>query len=158
MKTTKGTRKTRVRFAAVGIALAATALVAATTVDRARTTADEDAVHAAVLDYVEGVYDVAPERIERSVHPSLRKVGWFRTRDGWGEAPMTYEQLVALAGEYNRDGHVAADAPKRIELLDVLDKTASAKLTAEWGIDYFHLAKLDGRWMIMNVVWQSHPE
>ena len=27
----------------------------------------------------------------------------------------------------------------------------------EWGIDYFHLAKLDGTWTIMNVIWQTYP-
>jgi hypothetical protein len=26
-----------------------------------------------------------------------------------------------------------------------------------WGIDYMHLAKYDGRWQIINIVWQAHP-
>ncbi len=39
-----------------------------------------------------------------------------------------------------------------------IDQTASVKLIAEWGIDYMHLAKYDGRWKIVNVLWQSHPE
>ena len=120
--------------------------------------ADVDAVRAAVLDYVEGLYEVAPERIERSVHPKLAKLGWRRDRDGnYRERPLSYEQLVTAGSRYNQDGHVADDAPKEIEIYDVLDKVASAKLTAEWGIDYMHLAKLDGRWMIVNVLWQSHP-
>jgi hypothetical protein len=42
-------------------------------------------------------------------------------------------------------------------ILDILDKTASAKLVADWGIDYMHLAKLDGKWMIKNILWQSPP-
>ena len=41
--------------------------------------------------------------------------------------------------------------------LDVLDKTATAKLTADWGVDYFHLARFDGQWQIVNVMWQSPP-
>ena len=32
-----------------------------------------------------------------------------------------------------------------------------ARLDAEWGIDFFHLAKVDGTWKIMNVIWQSYP-
>ena len=121
--------------------------------------ADVEAVRAAVLDYVEGVYEVAPERIERSVHPEMAKVGWGRDREGnYHEYPMTQEQLVQLAANYNKDGtRVPADAPKTIEIYEVLDKTASIKLTASWGIDYMHLAKLDGKWWIMNVLWQSHP-
>ncbi|MGH9838243.1 MAG: nuclear transport factor 2 family protein [Blastocatellia bacterium] len=35
--------------------------------------------------------------------------------------------------------------------------SASAKLVAEWGMDYFHLAKYDGKWKIVNVMWQSLP-
>jgi hypothetical protein len=120
--------------------------------------ADVEAVRAAVLDYVEGVYNVEPERIERSVHPDLAKLGWGRTRDGeYREYPMTQPQLVELAKNYNKDGRIPDDAPKKIEIYEVLDKTASIKLTASWGIDYMHLAKLDGKWLIMNVLWQSHP-
>lgn len=120
--------------------------------------ADAEAVRAAVLDYVEGVYEVAPERIERSVHPKLAKLGWGRDQKGnYNEYPMTQPQLVELARTYNKDGSIPDDAPKTIEIYEVLDKTASIKLTAEWGIDYMHLAKIDGRWLIMNVLWQSHP-
>ena len=47
---------------------------------------------------------------------------------------------------------------KEIEIFDVNSKTASAKLTAEWGIDLFHLAKINDQWKIVNVIWQSQPE
>ncbi len=120
--------------------------------------ADEKAVRAAILDYVEGVYELEPERIERSVHPELAKRGYYKSDGAWVEIPMTFPQLVELAATYNDDGHIPADAPKKIELFEVLDKTASAKLTANWGVDYFHLAKVDGKWQIMNVLWQSQPE
>lgn len=121
--------------------------------------AEEQVVREAVLDYVEGVYEVAPERIERSVHPELRKLGFWK-RDSetpYRMAPMTYEQLVNLAGSYNKDGRVPKDAIKEIVILDLLDQTASVKLTAHWGIDYMHLAKYDGQWKIINILWQSHP-
>ena len=136
--------------------LALPTAVTANTADAASD--DHAAVRAAVLDYVEGIYEVTPERIERSVHPELAKVGWGRAGGGnLSESPMTQQQLVDLAGSYNKDGRIPADAPKEIEVYDVLDKTASVKLTAAWGIDYMHLVKLDGRWMIRNVIWQSHP-
>ena len=118
------------------------------------------AVHNAVLDYVEALYLVEPDRIKRSVHPSLAKVGYWRqdAESDYREARMSYLELVDLAGQWNADGHLDPDAaPKEIEVLDVLDKTAVAKLTADWGVDYVQLAKVDGRWMIMNVLWQSPP-
>jgi len=118
------------------------------------------AVRQAVLDYVEGVYEVAPARIERSVSPDLVKRGYWRedANAAYRMAPMTYQQLVDLAARWNKNGHVdAKSAPKEVVVFDVLDKIATAKLVAEWGVDYFHLAKVDGTWKIMNVLWQSPP-
>ena len=130
-------------------------------VDHQEPSADEVAVKAAVTDYVEGLYLVDSNRIKNSVHPSLHKIGYYYSEDKGkygGPYPMSFRQLVDLAATWNADGkHASASSPKEIVLLDVLDKTASAKLTAEWGIDYFHLAKEDGKWFIMNVLWQSHP-
>ncbi len=126
----------------------------------AQSSSEEDAVRAAVLDYVEGVYNVEPARIERSVHPNLTKLGFGKRSEdaAYRSFPMTYEQLVELAGRYNKDGHVASDAPKEIIVYEVLDQTASVKLVAVWGIDYMHLAKFDGKWKIINVLWQTHPK
>ena len=122
--------------------------------------AEEKAVERACLDYVEGVYQVKPELIERSVHKKLTKFGYWR-QPGQGEyrpSPMTYQQLYDLSKTYNKNGRIPKDAPKEVTVFDVLDRTASAKLVAHWGIDYFHLIKEEGKWKILQVVWQSAPE
>ncbi|MGI9518347.1 MAG: nuclear transport factor 2 family protein [Pirellulaceae bacterium] len=145
--------------------IAATALLAAASLmhhvnEESKTSAEEEAVKRACLDYVEGVYEVKPELIERGVHPELVKFGFYR-REGedYQGGAMTYDQLHSLAGDWNKDGSRANDeSPKEVIVFDVLDKTASAKLVAEWGIDYFHLAKEDGEWKIRQVMWQSPPE
>lgn len=127
---------------------------------QATTDADRKGIHAAVLDYVEALYNVEPERIERSVHPNLTKYGYWMPSDGneYKGSAMTFEQLVNLAGRWNVDDRQqVADAPREIVIFDVMDKTAVAKLTAKWGIDHMQLAKIDGKWMIMNILWQSHP-
>lgn len=123
-------------------------------------TSDErEAVRQAVLDYVEGVYNVDPARIEHSVHPELAKRGFYREpgKDAYRESKMTQTQLVELSKNWNKSGKLRKDAPKEITIFEVTDQTASAKLIAEWGMDYFHLAKYDGKWMIVNVLWQSLP-
>jgi len=125
-----------------------------------QTNADREAVRQAVLDYVEGIYNVQPERIERSVSPSLAKMGFYRPPAETTYRPgskMAFEQLVTIAKNFNKDGKLSKDAPKDIVIYDVLDQTATVKLIADWGTDYMHLAKIDGKWMIVNVLWQSHP-
>ena len=122
--------------------------------------ADREAVREAVLDYVEGIYQVEPERIKRSVHPELAKVGYWRKKGTteYRESWMTFDQLVELAGTWNAKGGVDAEtAPKEIEIFDLMDQTATVKLSAHWGVDHMQLAKIEGKWMIMNVVWQSYP-
>ncbi len=47
--------------------------------------------------------------------------------------------------------------PKQIDILDAQDQTASVKLTAWWGTDYILLSKVNNKWMITHVLWQSSP-
>ena len=135
-------------------------LVVAPSLSFAQTSTDKEGVKMAALDYVEGLYLVQPERIERSVSKDLAKIGYWRRDDAteYRESPMTYQQLYDLAGTWNKNGNVDADtAPKIIEVLDVMDQTAVVKLSAEWGIDYLNMAKKDGQWTIVNILWQSYP-
>lgn len=128
---------------------------------QAQTDADREAVRQAALDYVEGIYNVEPSRIERSVHPKLAKLGFYRPPADEAYRPgsaMTFERLVEIAKTYNKEGKLPKDAPKEVTVLDLLDQTASVKLVADWGVDYMHLAKFDGKWMIVNVLWQSPPK
>ena len=118
-------------------------------------------VHDAVEDYLEGLYQAAPERIERSVSKDLVKFGYWRQSadEAYAPSPMNYEQLKQLASRWNVNNRMKLDdkTPREIVVLDVLDKTAVAKLTAQWGIDYFQLEKIDVKCMIRHVLWQAHP-
>lgn len=121
---------------------------------------DSQKVKEAILDYVEGVYESDTLRIYKSVHPGLVKRGTSLNRDNGTYSEfreMTFQRLVDVAENWNKDGTRAnSGSVKEIAIYDVQDKTASAKVTAVWGTDYFHLAKIDGKWWIMNVLWQSH--
>jgi len=119
-------------------------------------------VQSAIKDYVNALYEVDPSKIERSVDITLRKIGYWYDSESEvykDNLPMTYQQLYDLAGTWNKEGNrVTQDSPKEILIYEVNDKTATAKLTAEWGIDLFHLSKVDGVWKIMNIIWQSNPK
>jgi hypothetical protein len=141
------------------IALVALLFSVCASVASAQTAADKAAVRQAALDYVEGIYTVDTSRIERSVHRNLTKRGFWREPSEATYRPetvMTFDQLMKLTANWNKDGKRDTSV-KEVEVLDVLDQTASAKIVAMWGIDYMHLAKYDGRWQIINIVWQAHP-
>jgi len=120
---------------------------------------DEAAVKAAVLDYVDAFYKVQPELAKRSVAEDLNKFGHSYGADGSSTWPtMSYQQLVDLAGRYNANGRVPADAPKKIEILALGARIANAKLVAQWGVDYMLLTKdADDKWRIRQVLWEGNP-
>jgi len=122
--------------------------------------ADDDAIRTAVGNYADSAYQVKPELVEQSVHPKLQKIGYVSSaEDGsYRELWMNFYELRELVSYWNKEGRFDAETAKReIKILDRLDRTAVARLDAEWGIDYFQLAKIDGKWMIMNVIWQTYP-
>ena len=126
----------------------------------AQTAEDSTGVRAAVTDYVEAIYRVDTSRIVRSVRPELAKRGYYvpRNQTTYANSPMSYAELINVAKTFNAKGNVNAEsAIKQVTILDMANQTASAKLVATWGIDYMHLAKYDGRWMIVNILWQSTP-
>lgn len=128
---------------------------------RAQSPADERAgVERAVRDYLEGFYEGDTTKLVRSVHPQVAKYGYWIPRDSArysGEA-MPYAEFMSYANGVRRNNRQApASAPRVIEIYDVNDQIAAAKLTAWWGIDYLLLAKYDGRWMIRQVLWQTPP-
>jgi type II secretory pathway pseudopilin PulG len=142
----------------LAIALIASTGLAPSVFTRTQSAQDREAVRQAALDYVEGVYNVQPERIERSVHPSLVKRGFYKKDAAapYAEMPMTFDQLVNLARTWNKDGKRNTSI-KDVAVLDVLDQTAVAKVTALWGVDYMLLGKYDGVWKITQILWQSPP-
>lgn len=143
----------------IRIVTLAAALVAGLAIPSyAQSAPDKEAVRKAALDYVEALYNVQPERIEKSVHPSLVKRGFYKkdAESPYAESPMSYDQLLNLAKTWNKEGKRNTSV-KEVAVLDVLDQTAAAKVTASWGIDYLLLAKYNGTWKISQILWQSPP-
>ena len=125
-------------------------------------TAEVEGVKAACYDYVNAFYNADPSLAYRSVHPTVRKTGFHfnaELKTYSEQLEMPFEQLVSLAKSWNSTGQQADEnTPKEVEVFEVADKTAMAKVTAVWGIDYISLMKTEGKWMIVNVLWQSPPK
>jgi hypothetical protein len=119
---------------------------------------DAEAVRRAALDYVEGFYEGDTVKLVRALRPEMYKYGFWKNSDtsAFAGSQMTFAQALAYANRVKaRNTPTPASAPKTVQVLDVMDQTASAKLTAEWGIDYLLLGKFSGRWMITHVLWQG---
>lgn len=138
------------------LALALTSALAAVPSAQA-VQSDRDAVRQAALDYVTAVYESKPELIERSVSPDLTKHGFMRQADGtYRRGRMTYTQLLDVARTWNAD-KTRDLSIREVVVGDVSDQTATAIVRAAWGYDHMQLAKLDGQWKSLNIVWQTYP-
>ena len=45
-----------------------------------------------------------------------------------------------------------------VTVLDVFENAASAKIVASDWVDYLHLARWNGEWKIVNVLWELKPQ
>ncbi len=119
--------------------------------------ADEKGIEQAVQNYVSSIYDLKPELLDKSVSTKLQKLGYMPAKDGSGlkESWMTFDELKDLASHLNKDGMFDPQTSSRkVTILDHTDMIANVKLEAAWGIDYIHLTKISGNWMIINVIWE----
>jgi hypothetical protein len=139
-----------------------TALALATLVGPvAAQTPERDAVRRAALDYLEGFYEGDSTKIVRSVRPDVRKVGYYTSQNSPAYQPdeMPFAAMITYTNNFRKNNRsTPATAPREVIVGEVNDQTATAKVVAWWGIDYLHLAKYDGKWMIVNVLWQSPPK
>lgn len=115
------------------------------------------AVRQAVLDYAEGYYEQAPERMTRAISPLLTKRAWV-VRPGASPflAQMNAEMLIeATRGNAQRPS--PAERQMSVEALDVTGDLASARVFSVLFNDYAHLVKRDGRWQLVSVLWHVPP-
>lgn len=115
------------------------------------------AVREAVLDYAEGYYEQAPDRMTRAVSPLLTKRALV-ARPGLPAflSQMNAEMLI----EATRGGGPrppAADRRMVVEVLDVNGDVASARVFSLLFNDYVHLVRREGRWQLVSVLWHTPP-
>lgn len=120
---------------------------------------DKQEITLACLKYIEGFYEGDTTKLIQSLKPSLHKFGYWKNKDSGKYAPdgnMTYRQAIDYAKWVFDKKHFAKpEAPKKVEVLDVQNAIASAKVTAWWGVDYMLLSKQDDKWMIEQVLWEG---
>lgn len=126
---------------------------------QAQSAADSSGIRAAALDYIDGYYAGDGARMERALHPELAK-RIVRT-DGQGRYMLgQMSALTLVMGTRDGGGRDTPDSARRrdVTIFDIYQNAASAKINASGWIDYLHLAKWRGRWVIINVLWELHPQ
>ena len=124
---------------------------------RAQSAADSAAIRATALDYVEGWYSGDAARMERALHPELAKrivvTNPQNNRSNLGQqSAMTLVQGTRNGGGKNTP---PAQQQKDVAILDIFQNAASVRATMSGWIDYMHMARWNGRWVIVNVLWEN---
>jgi len=120
---------------------------------------DNQLIERAVRDYIESQHKADPARMERGLDPKLAKRTYWQAADGSEFIMSTdHDAMVKVARTYNKDGTKFPPQPRvDIKILDVDQRVATVKLTADEWIDYMHLYKNQrSEWKIINVLWQYH--
>jgi hypothetical protein len=131
-------------------------LVAAAGPIRAQTAADSAGIRTAALDYAEGWFEGNADRMARAVSPELVKR--IVVRDTVSGKDMIQGMGSTVLVNSTRRGFgkstPADKQEKEVRIYDVFRGSAVARVTMTDWIDYLQLARIDGRWVIVNVLWE----
>ncbi len=121
--------------------------------------AQEAAIKRAALDYAEGWYEANPEKMERALHPDLAKRVVQVDPRTKREKLEHMSALTLIQYTRGRAGRPKPDKQQKdVTILDVYGNTACVKLVMNGWIDYLHVARINGQWKIVNVLWELKPE
>ena len=141
------------------LVVAAVLLLGLTAQVHAQSPADAAAIKQTALDYIEGWYEGDAERMERALHPELAK----RIVRSNAEGMSRLDQMGAMTlVQFTRRGggkQTPKDKQQKdVTILDVYENAASVKVVASDWIDYLHMGKYSGKWVIVNVLWELKPK
>jgi hypothetical protein len=124
----------------------------------AQSAADSAAIRATALDYIDGWYAGDAARMERALHPELAKR--IVITDAQGRSRLGQQSAMTLVQNTQHGGGKDTPAEQRrdeVKILDIFQNTASVRIQASSWVDYLHIAKSNGRWVIVNVLWEMDP-
>lgn len=121
--------------------------------------ADKTAITQTALDYIEGWYEGNPDRMERALSPDLAKRIVMTNEQG--RSMLQQMSAMGLVQNVKRGG--GKNTPKErqqkdVTILDVFENAACVKIVASDWVDYLQEAKFNGRWVIVNVLWELKPK
>ena len=125
------------------------------------TAQEKEKIIKACMNYIEGFYEGDTTKLTAALKPGMYKFGYWKNKDGKydPDGQMTYRQALDYAKRVlDKKNFAKSDAPKKVEVLDIMNSIAAAKVTAWWGVDYILLSKQGDKWMIEEVLWEGPLE
>lgn len=123
--------------------------------------ADENAaITKTALNYIEGWYEGNAERMESALHPELAKRIIY-TDPKSGRSQFSHMGAMTLVLGTREGGGTKTPKEKQMKEVTILDRfenVAIVKIVASDWIDYLSVAKFNGKWRIINVLWELKPK
>ena len=120
---------------------------------------ERDAIKRTALNYAEGWYEGNADKMESSLHPDLAK-RIVRTNDKGQSGLGQMSALSLIQGTRTGSGKQtpATEQQKEVTILDMIGGAATVKLEMRDWVDYLHIGKFNGKWVIINVLWELKPK
>jgi hypothetical protein len=126
---------------------------------KAQSPADASAIKQTALDYIEGWYEGNADRMERALHPELAKRIVRTNQEGNSRLDQMSAMSLVLGTRRGGGKQTLKDKQQKdVTILDVFENAASVKVVASDWVDYLHMAKSNGKWVIVNVLWELKPK
>lgn len=125
----------------------------------AQTDADREAIKRTALNYAEGWYEGNAEKMESALHPDLAK-RIVRTNPQGQSGLGQMSALTLIQGTRAGSGKQTPkeEQQKDVTILDMMGSAATVKLEMRDWVDYMHIGKFNGKWVIINVLWETKPK
>ncbi|HVH08608.1 MAG TPA: nuclear transport factor 2 family protein [Gemmatimonadales bacterium] len=124
---------------------------------RAQSAADSAAIRTTALDYIDGWYTNDAARMERALHPHLAKRLVYVDSSGHSHL-VDLTALELVQGTKAHPPVAPADRREEITVLSLFGNAAVVRIDASTWVDFLEEIKWNGRWVIINVVWENRPK
>ena len=124
----------------------------------AQTETDRDAIKRTALNYAEGWYEGDASKMESALSTDLAKrIVRTNAQGQSGLGQMTALSLVQGTRQGSGKETPKEQQQKDVTIPDIFGNAATVKLEMRDWIDFMHIGKMNGKWVIINVLWETKP-
>lgn len=122
---------------------------------------DIEQIEQLITDYVVGFYEIDGKKVQDTCHPSLSKRTLEHSRDGSFDffSLISYEEIEFLGNTFNKHFNFNPSTSRcAIDIYYTDAGHCAAKVVGASWFDYFHIAKINDEWKIVNIMYEGLPE